>query len=180
MTYSSQACPISGQVRSAQLTGCSGFTLLELIVVCALLGLLMMSGLPALLNSVGRDEIRVAGSDLIVLIRSVKEEAQQNRSENTIYFDLDKNVVYLRGGAESEEEQDRGKTINFPGNVQLRSVWLQSQGVLSHGIAELWISHEGFSEQCIVHLLQGQDEISLVINSFLPRIDVEDGRVDPD
>lgn len=162
----------------------SGFTLLELIIVCALIGLLMVVSVPAFRDALLNDPLKSGGRKMIGYIQGVREKSVREHQPYLIFFDLDENRVYHMPEAEAGEEIRgfAGKNIlQLPGNVEITDVWSKGRGTVDRGVTELWVSRQGYLDRSVIHLEEkGGKAISLVLETFLPRIEVKDDYFEPE
>jgi prepilin-type N-terminal cleavage/methylation domain-containing protein len=157
----------------------SGFTLLELIIVVALIGLLLVVSVPALRDSLVNDPLKSGARKLIGYIGGVRDKAVREQQAYLVYFDLDENRIWhlpeKDAGTEEKEIPEQG-VLQLPADVELRDVWMRSTGSISRGIPELWVSRQGYLDQTVLHLENSDgDALSLVVSTFLPDIEVREG-----
>lgn len=161
-----------------------GFTLLELLVVCALIGMLLMTGVPAFREAVVDDTLRSDARKLIGYIKVVREKGVREQRSYLLYFDLAEKRVYHRleedKGSE-ENTEDEKKILRFSDNVSIRDLWTKSDGTLGSGLVELWVSRQGYLDRSVIHLENNDGEgVSLLVSPFLPDIEVRDGYYEPE
>ncbi len=159
--------------------GRSGFTLLELIIVCVLIGMLLVVSVPTMRNSLMDDPIRLAGRKLIGYVSGVREKAVREQQPYLLYFDLDENRLWSLPESDEKngikEAPDTG-ILQMPEDVNLRDLWSKSAGTTSRGIPELWISRQGYLDQSVIHLEDDDGEaLSLLILPYIPAIEVHEG-----
>lgn len=161
----------------------SGFTLLELIVVCVLIGIMLVVSVPSLRNTLLGDPLKTNSRKLIGLIRGVRDEAVRTQQPYYIYFDLDEHRVYhLPASADEAEKTEAPKkdVLQLSGDAQVRDIWTKAKGEVQGGIYKLWVSREGYVAPTVIHLDNDSgDSLSLVLSPFLPRIEVRDGTYVP-
>lgn len=170
---------------STRLKSCQGgFTLLELLVVCALIGMLLMTGVPAFRDAVINDTLRSDSRKLIGYINVVRDKGLREQRSYLLIFDLAENRVYHRPeeeNASGETPEDEKKILRFSDNVSIRDLWTKSDGTLDSGQVELWVSRQGYLDRSVIHLENDDGEgISLLISSFLPDVEVRDGYYEPE
>jgi len=161
-----------------------GFTLLELIIVLVLISLLMVVSVPALRNTLLSDPLRSAGRSIIGYVGGVREKAVSERQAYLLYVDLDRNRLWnvpeKDAGTGEVEAPDKG-VLQMAEDVEVRDIWSKSAGTISRGVAEIWVSRQGYLDQTVIHLENGDGEaLSLRLLSFLPEIEVLDGYYEPE
>ncbi len=100
----------------------NGFTLLELVVVLALIAILTGMVVPVYGGSMASMRMRSAQSDFISLIEFVQERAITDAREYRLYIDKEENtfwVMYMTGVEEgekvfTEETREYGRLREFP------------------------------------------------------------------
>lgn len=160
-----------------------GFTLLELIVVLVLIGLLLVVTVPTLRNNLIDDPLRSTGRKLIGYIGGVRERAIREQQSYLLYIDMDENRLwYVR---ESDDKNDEAEppekgTLHVDTSVDLANVWTKTQGSVNGGLAEIWVSRQGYLDKMLIHLGNDDGEaLSLQVFPFLPDIEVLDGYHEP-
>jgi len=161
-----------------------GFTLLELIIVLVLMGLLMTVSVPALRNTFLGDPLRSAGRTLIGYIGGVREKAVSERQAYVLYIDLDRNRLWHlpeKDAGSGEAEVPEKGILEMAEDVEIRDIWSKAGGTVSRGVAEIWVSRQGYLDRTVIHLEDGDGEaLSLRMLPFLPDIEVLDGYHEPE
>lgn len=180
-------CPLreNDSGRVAERRG-DGFTLLELIIVLALVGLLLVVSIPALRDRAFDDPLRAAGRKLIGYIDGVRNMAVREQQSYVLFIDLSGNRLWYQREsdlpASGVEVPEKG-VLQLRGGVKLRDVWMKAAGTVREGIPELWVSRQGYLDQTVLHLgNEDEDEetLSLRIFPFLPTVEVLDGYYEPE
>jgi general secretion pathway protein H len=105
----------------------AGFTLLELMVVLALMALLMGLVFPSLLQSWQREKTRAALRGLVVALRTARSEAVTSSNRIRVFLDLRTGRFWLEG-------TERGGSLTGLSLAEPRLVWLdpdKSQGYVA-------------------------------------------------
>jgi len=161
-----------------------GFTLLELIIVLMLIGLFMVVSIPALRNTLIDDPLKSTGRRLVGYIDGIRELAIREQKGYLIYIDINNNSLrYLPETEADKEDIEESETNLFSpaADVRLRSVWQKNGGSAGTGIAEVWVSGQGYLEKTVIHLEDEDGEVlSLVVYPFLPGIEIRDGVYEPE
>lgn len=91
-----------------------GFTLLELLVVVAIIAAISMSIVPLYVSSLNGIQLRNARNDLLAAIRYAQEMAVRESREYRIYFDTEENtyrLAFLTGLDKEEKVFEPAQTI---------------------------------------------------------------------
>ena len=165
-------------------TSSSGFTLLELIVVIALIGIMLVVSVPTLQNTLIDDRLKGTCRKIIGLVSSVRELAAReqqpyflniDRNENRIWYEKD-----LEAGAEEEETEETEETegrqaLNIPDEVRISEIWTRSEGEYSDDQGRIWVSSKGYMDQTVLHVTDDDDNvISLHFSPFLDNVRLYD------
>jgi len=168
-------CSLKGQ------HGESGFTLIELIVVCTLIGIMLTMGIPSLRNTVYTDPLKSSARKVIGFVGGLRESAvryQQpyllyiSQSENRIWYekDLDANTGEDIEREKNESDDHHGKhQLQFPETVRISEVQTQEDDASAQDGTVIWISKQGYLARTIIQL---EDEDGNVLNvQFYPFLD---------
>jgi prepilin-type N-terminal cleavage/methylation domain-containing protein len=167
-------------------TSSSGFTLLELIVVIALIGIMLVVSVPTLQNTLIDDRLKGTCRKIIGLVNSVRELAAReqqpyflniDRNENRIWYEKDVEVGAVEEEEETEEtvETEGRLELNIPAEVQISEIWTRSEGEYSDDQHRIWISSKGYMDQTVLHVTDDDDNvISLHFSPFLDNVRLYD------
>ena len=154
-----------------------GFTLLELIVVCALIGTMLVVSVPALRDTLVDDRLKSSSRKTIGLINSVRAQAVREQQPYVIHLDRTRESIWFEKAEKTNKvkEVDDGKNLAFPVGVRISEIWTRAQGVFSNDVDTIWVSRKGYMDQFILHLSDDDDNvISLHFSPFLEIVKVYD------
>jgi hypothetical protein len=169
--------------RPPAAVGASGFTLVELIIILALLVIASGFALVNLEGVTGSGRLRGAGQNLADKLMFARGTAIFVGKPIYLYYDLDENCYYLtrryygeeRGAPRLEEMRFLEKAWDFPRGVHLHSV------VSSVKTAERAVERFDFTPigSCVSHnvYLKGEGEkdwITVEVNGLTGRVAVHD------
>jgi prepilin-type N-terminal cleavage/methylation domain-containing protein len=167
-------------------TSSSGFTLLELIVVIALIGIMLVVSVPTLQNTLIDDRLKGTCRKIIGLVNSVRELAAReqqsyflniDRNENRIWYEKDMEVgaVEEEEDAEETEETEGRQELNIPDEIRISEIWTRSEGEYSDDQSRIWVSSKGYMDQTVLHVTDDDDNvISLHFSPFLDNVRIYD------
>jgi prepilin-type N-terminal cleavage/methylation domain-containing protein len=157
-----------------------GFTLLELVVVLALIGIMLVVSVPTLHDALIDDQLKATSRKIIGFIRGVRELAvreQQpyflsiDKNENRIWYEKDTDIEATE---DTEDTEDR-EELTIPDKVRVSEIWTRSEGVYSDDQNRIWVNRKGYMDQTVLHLRdEDGNVISLHFSPFLGSVTIYD------
>ena len=144
----------------------SGFTLIEIAVVLAIVGMVMMLVIPRLPSSDGED-LRISARTLAATLRYVQERAATIRTG--YYINLapgtDTIRIFEDSAVESNKEPADPLLRKSPikGGIQVADVFIPRLGTVSDGQLRLDIGMGGLRDVVIIHLRAADGRFSTVM-----------------
>ena len=161
-----------------------GFTLLELIVVCVLIGIMLTISIPSLRSAFFTNPLKSTARQVVGVINEVRQKAVRNQEPYNLHISQLENRIWYEKAEEKKEEEDaiedvsdslKKRELQLPDTVTLSRVWLHSSGVLSENKTTLWISKKGYMEQAAIQLSdEFNNSLSVQLNPFTDPIAVTD------
>ncbi|MGE0082837.1 MAG: Tfp pilus assembly protein FimT/FimU [Desulfococcaceae bacterium] len=154
-----------------------GYTLIELIVVIALIGVMLSFALPRFQGSVLTDGTRKLTRRIIMQVQQLRQNAIRSRTMHTLHISPDSRKMWITNDTMSEE--DAGAAAEggdeFPEDTDVSDVEYPDGERVSYGEALIRFSPKGYSDKVIIHLENSDGDIkSLLIEPFLPNIAIYD------
>jgi prepilin-type N-terminal cleavage/methylation domain-containing protein len=147
-----------------------GFTLLELVVVCALIGIMLSLGVPSFRNAFFTDPLKSSARKIVGLIGGVRELAVRTRQPYFVHLSREENRLwYERDGGAGKEELSEQKQLQLPEGVAIAEIRLDLEETPSADPVSLWITRQGYMQE--TRILIKDDEGKEVALQFLPFID---------
>lgn len=146
----------------------------------------MVVSIPALRNTLLDDPLKSTGRRLIGYVDGVREKAIREQQGYLLYIDLDDNSIRHLPGSEADSEdkeenlQPEQERFRPTGETTLRGVWQREAGTTARGIVEVWVSGQGYLEKTVIQLENDGEAMSLLVQSFLPEIEIRDGLYEPE
>jgi prepilin-type N-terminal cleavage/methylation domain-containing protein len=153
------------------------FTLIELVVVMALISILLFFAIPRLDIDIFSDDDRNLSTWILFTVKSLKEQAQQDATQLTLYVDLDNNMMWTGGvvDAETIETAPKENQYKLPEGIQLLDVEFPGMEQKSSGIAEIYFYPKGYSDKAVIHTRDNDNNRhSYVIEPFLSEVKIHD------
>jgi len=158
-----------------------GFTLIELIVVMALIGTLLFFAVPRLGDRFLLDDSASKASRWIIhKVRQLKFAAVHDQRPYVLNVDLDTNRFWV--SSESKEETSKpsaSDSLQFPQDLDITAIEFPHEDGILSGKAEIFFHKGGYSDKALIHIENNAGKkISLLIEPFLKRVKLYDHRVD--
>jgi prepilin-type N-terminal cleavage/methylation domain-containing protein len=156
-----------------------GFTLLELVVVCLLIGIMLTFSIPSLRMTFFSDPLKSTARNLIGLANGVRELAVRHQQPYLLHIsESEKRIWYERdGNGNKEEEADtrRENEIRLPETVSISGIWIGEDGS-SEEQTVIWISKQGYMQRARVGI-EDEEGNQLIVQffPFLDSVTVTDG-----
>ena len=162
------------------------FTLIELIVVIALISIMLAFAIPRLDSSFFSNNKRKLSSWILLNVKSLKEKAVREQVKNILAVDIDNNQMWIFSEpvsaefAESPESDDapvaapEKNEYKLPDGYRLMDVEFLNNEKMTSGIAEIHFYPQGYSDKALIHI-EDRDEnrYSYLIESFLLHVKIE-------
>ncbi len=159
----------------------SGFTLMELVVVCMLIAFFLSLSIPTLRNSLVTDQLESTARKIIGMVKELRNQAVRDNKAYFLHIELDEKRIWYEADAATTtlERKKEEKGIEFPEDITLEDVTTHSQGAKATGTVTIWISKRGYMDQTAMHLSEGGDNrLTLFFSPFSGAAKVYDGFVD--
>ena len=163
-----------------------GFTLIELVVVIAIMGVLFSVVLPSLDGVSPKYRLRAAAREVGSEIHQVRSLAAGTGRTYALHYDLDDNKMWIiLPPVEGEDpdqpldERERLTTLDLPDQVTIEEVVLAGGSRVSRGEVDIVIDSLGNEGSHIVYLRNTEDSlIAVKFNALLGFVDYFRDEVD--
>ena len=151
-----------------------GYTLIEMIVVVALLGIMLTFTVPRLHSTLFLDDTDTASRWIIGKVQALRETTIQNQKEHILHIDMDTHRIWDTNESMSEEDREDAAldAYELPGNVRIVEVEFPQAGKINSGQADIRFYKTGHTDKALIHLDDGDRQLSFLIEPFLTKVNV--------
>lgn len=151
----------------------AGFTLIELIVVMALMGLMLFFTLPRFGDNPFLDDSKQSSRWLIGKVRSLKESAIRDQRRYSLHFDLGNGRIWETNESMSPEDIEDAalnSSYSLPDELRILDIEYPQKGKIYTGQAEIIFYKAGYTDKALVHMQEGNSYLSFLIEPFLSNV----------
>jgi len=155
----------------------AGFTLIELMVVIALIGLMLFFSLPRFQDNPFLDDSRQSARWLIGKVQSLKESAIRDQKQYSLHFDLGSGRIWVTNesmSAEDIESAALNSGYSLPDDLRIIDIEYPEKGKIVSGEAELIFYKAGYTDKALIHMQEGDSYLSFLVEPFLSNIQFYD------
>ena len=163
-------------LRCGQLTTdhkhCHGFTLLELIVVIALLGTMLIFTVPRFHETLFLDKTKTGSRWIIGKVQALKESALRNQKQYSLHINLDTEQFWETDASMSADELENA-ALNagpLPSGLKIADIEYPLRGKITSGQTDITFYKNGTSDKVLIHLQDGDEYVSYLIEPFLSEV----------
>ena len=152
---------------------CSGFTLIELIVVISLMGLMLFFTLPRMGDNPFLDDSKQSSRWLMGKVQMLKESAIRDQKQHSLHFDLDSGLIWETNESmtvEDREEAALNSSYSLPDDLRIIDIEYPQKGKVDSGQAEITFYKAGYTDKALVHMQEDDTYISFLIEPFLSHV----------
>ena len=149
-----------------------GFTLIELIVVMALLGIMIAFSVPRLHGTIFLDDTKKSSRWLIGKIQALKEAAIQSQKQYVLHIDIDTDRVWDTNESMSADDLEKATLDAYalPGTIKVMDVEFPVAGKIFSGRADIRFYKAGYTDKALIHIQDDNQQLSFLIEPFLPQV----------
>jgi prepilin-type N-terminal cleavage/methylation domain-containing protein len=163
------------------LLGKSGYTLIELIVVMALIGIMLGVSAPKIRETLLSDPLKGTARKMMGVIHEARNESIRMRKAHALHMDMETNRFWMDTAMMSDEERDMARKEGsvLPDTVRIRDVWLANRGKKSAGETGILFSEKGYVQPSAIHLAcKDGRQWTLVLSPFIGKVKIFEKYVD--
>jgi len=155
------------------------FTLIELIVVMALMSILLFFSIPRLDINIFSDDTRDFSTWMLMTVKSLKETSQRENQLYSLCVDLDNDQMWKTQGLQSEQsdqtEAAKQDEYKLPEGLRLIDVEFPEMEKKASGIVEIRFYPQGYSDKALIHIEDNDNKrSSYLVEPFLSQVKIYD------
>ena len=161
--------------QSNLLTQVSGFTLIELIVVIALLSIMLAFAIPRFEGSMLSNNNKKVTRWFMNQVQILRHNSLKNRRIYILNISPDESKMWISDESMTEEALEAASQNGYslPDDITVTGVLYPDGEKISFGSAQIRFYKGGYSDKVIIHIEDDDNNpMSLLIEPFLPNIKV--------
>ena len=149
-----------------------GYTLIELVVVIALISTMLFFAMPRFQDNVLTDQVRKASRWIITQTRHLKQQSIRDKKDYILHVDMDADKFWISTPDMEEDalEQAENEAYRLSDDMEIIDVEFPTKGKISSGQADIYFYAKGYSDKALIHIQNDDDrQASFLIEPFLPQ-----------
>jgi prepilin-type N-terminal cleavage/methylation domain-containing protein len=150
----------------------SGFSLIEIVIVLALISLTLLVAVPRIPDTLFTDETKKASRWIMTKVQVLKDRSGREQKRYALHIDISIKKMWISNDGMSDEEllAAERKGFKLPPNMRIMDVEFPDNKIISFGQTEIFFYPKGYSDQAVIHLENKEEQISFRIEPFLSTV----------
>lgn len=146
-----------------------GFTLVELLVVIALIGIILILAVPVTRDALTVGKLQKASRQFIGLERKLRVEAVRDQVDYILMLDIAGASCYVITSDMTPEKlkEVQANAKKLPSGVAILDVINRKSEKIANGIVKIKFGKNNICTPLILHLAEEEERMTLVVNPFL-------------
>jgi len=149
----------------------AGYTLIELVVVIALISTMFFVALPRFQDNILTDQARKVSRWVITQARHLKQQSAREKKDYILHVDMENDKFWILNRDMEDEALQKAEeeAYKLPEEVSIMDVEFVGRGKVSAGQAEIFFYAKGYSDKALIHMQHDDNrQFSFLIEPFLP------------
>jgi len=146
-----------------------GFTLIELVVVMAIISMMFLLAVPATRDALTVNDLKKATRQFIGLERQLRVDAVREQVDYILHLDISHATYYVTESGMTPEKQDEVKknAKKLPDGVAIADIVNHKKEKITDGIVKVKFGRNNIGAPLVIHLREDEERMTLVMNPFL-------------
>jgi prepilin-type N-terminal cleavage/methylation domain-containing protein len=157
-----------------------GFTLVELLLVIALVGVVLFLAVPATRDTLTAGKLKKASRELIGLERKLRVEAVRDQTDYILCIDIPSATYWVITSDMTPERLSEVKEAarQLPTGITILDIVGEKNQKKSAGEVKIKFGKNNLCPPLVIHLAEEENKMTLVVNPFLGITKIYDKYVD--
>lgn len=157
-----------------------GFTLIEIAVVVFLIGLLLFLSVPSVRDALLRDHLQATVNRITATAANLRNDAVRENVARILNINIDERLFWTYSvdmTPEKKADMKRAAFV-FPESVNIIDVSYATEEKKTEGEMAIVFYKNGMVQPAVIHLADGDRQVTLIFEPFLNKIRIYDKYVD--
>lgn len=147
-----------------------GFSLVELLVVCALLSIMVSLSVPALRDTLFNDPLKSTVRKTIGLVNGIRELALRTQQPYFLYISRQENRLWYQQDVPTEDGEHQAKgLLQIPKGIRIQEILSAGKDLSAMEQVTVWITRQGYMHETRIRFADDAGHTLTV--QFLPFVD---------
>jgi len=153
--------------------------LIELIVVISIVGTLLLFSFPLFSNFNLFSGSKGGTGDIVRLVNDLKKRAVEQDIDFLLHIDAGSAMLWVTSDAMDDKDRQAAeeKGVSFAQNLSVLDVKFLDSGQSEESEYQIRFSKQGYSDFALIHITEGEKNITLKIEPFLFQVQLIDRHV---
>jgi len=146
-----------------------GFTLVELLVVIALIGMVLVLAVPTTRDAMTVNNLKKTSRQLVGLMRQLRTDAVRDQLDYILVLNIPGASYHVIASDMTPEKQNdlKKNAKKFPAGVAVLDIINPKNEKIAAGEVRIKFGRNNVGPPLVIHLVEDEDRMTLVVNPFL-------------
>ena len=151
-----------------------GYTLIELSVVVALIGMMLLIAVPKVRDALLADDLKAAARQLVGASREIRVEAIREHVDYILHLDISHPGFWVYSADMTPEKlaEIRKKAARFANGVKITEFSQPGEDKIHEGEVDIRFYRQGYTDPAVLHLAKDERAFTVVFHPFLDKVSV--------